>query len=328
MAEIRQLRYVVALAEELHFGRAAAREHIVQSALSQQIRRLERALGVALFERSTHRVRLTAAGETYVAEARQILSHVERASAAARAAATTSQVVRVAVGDPSFDSMPRVLRALRCNHPRIEIRQVEASVPEQYRLLVSGKLNIGIGLASRAPAAVASELLRLDPVGVLVEDRHCFAQLRTIPVAMLASEPLLFAEEDTAPEFNQFITELCRSAGFTPKTYRGTVQSVRAAAELIQERCCVLCAPRSCGLVMEGIRWLPLVEPSSQYPWSLLWRAGDENELVQLVLQCARALSARLGWGLQPQKIRNTPRDASMQMAMTATLRSPAADLD
>ena len=309
MVDFRQLRYVVTLAEELHFGRAAAREHIVQSALSQQIQRLERGLGVALFERSTHYVRLTAVGESYVAEARQILSHVERASAAARAATTTNPMIRVAVGDPSFDSMPQVLRAVRYNHPQLEIHQVEASVPEQYRLLAGGRLDIGIGRASHAPGAVASELVRLDPVGVLVEGGHRLAQLQAIPVALLASEPLLFAEEDRAPEFNQFIAELCRSAGFTPKAYRGTVQSARAAAELVQERRCVLCVPRSCGLVMKGILWLPLADPPSHYPWSLLWRADDESELVQAVLQRARELSARLGWTAATDTS-DTPRTA------------------
>jgi DNA-binding transcriptional LysR family regulator len=78
---------IVTLAEELHFGRAAEREHIVQSALSQQVQRLERELGVRLLERSTHHVSLTAAGTVFLVEARQILAHVDRAAGVARSAA-------------------------------------------------------------------------------------------------------------------------------------------------------------------------------------------------------------------------------------------------
>ena len=78
--ELRQLRYFVTLAEELHFGRAAAREHIGQSSLSQQLQRLERELGVVLLERTTHHVRLSAAGAVFLIEARQILAHVDRAA--------------------------------------------------------------------------------------------------------------------------------------------------------------------------------------------------------------------------------------------------------
>jgi DNA-binding transcriptional LysR family regulator len=88
--ELRQLRYFVILAEELHFGRAAEREHIVQSALSQRVQRLERELGVRLLERSTHHVSLTAAGAVFPAEARQILAHTDWAGAIARSAASTS----------------------------------------------------------------------------------------------------------------------------------------------------------------------------------------------------------------------------------------------
>ena len=88
--ELRQLRYFVTLAEELHFGRAAAREHIVQSALSQQLQRLERELGAPLLERTTHHVRLTAAGSAFLLEARQILAHVDRAAAAAQRAARSA----------------------------------------------------------------------------------------------------------------------------------------------------------------------------------------------------------------------------------------------
>src|ERR1700754_1921515 len=82
--ELRQLRYFVTLAEELHFGRAALREHIVQSALSQQVQRLERELGVRLLNRSTHHVELTPAGAAFLVEARQILDHVGRAARAAQ----------------------------------------------------------------------------------------------------------------------------------------------------------------------------------------------------------------------------------------------------
>src|SRR3954464_13449851 len=87
--ELRQLRYFVTLAEELHFGRAAAREHIVQSALSQQLQRLERELGVLLLDRTTRHVELTPAGSAFLIEARQILAHVDRAALAAHRAASS-----------------------------------------------------------------------------------------------------------------------------------------------------------------------------------------------------------------------------------------------
>ena len=101
--ELRQLRYFVTLAEELHFGRAAEREHIVQSALSQQVQRLERELGVRLVERSTHHVALTAAGVVFLVEARQILAHADRAAAAARRACGPRQRTSP---QPSFRATP------------------------------------------------------------------------------------------------------------------------------------------------------------------------------------------------------------------------------
>ena len=134
--ELRQLRYFVTLAEELHFGRAAEREHIVQSALSQQVQRLERELGVRLLERSTHHVALTAAGVVFLVEARQILAHVDRAAEAARNTASASAPLRVGIIDSSYDSMPQILHEVQARYPGLVIHQVEASVPEQYQQLV------------------------------------------------------------------------------------------------------------------------------------------------------------------------------------------------
>jgi DNA-binding transcriptional LysR family regulator len=143
--ELRQFRYFVTLAEELHFGRAAAREHIVQSALSQQVQRLERELGVRLLDRSTHPVALTAAGAVFLAEVRQILAHMDRAAGAARSAVGVSPTLRVGIIDSSYDSMPQILHEVQARYPDLVVHQVEASVPEQYQQVVDGRLDVGIG---------------------------------------------------------------------------------------------------------------------------------------------------------------------------------------
>ncbi|MCW2945688.1 MAG: DNA-binding transcriptional LysR family regulator [Actinoallomurus sp.] len=294
--EFRQLRYFVTLAEELHFGRAAAREHIVQSALSQQLQRLERELGVRLLERSTHHVGLTAAGAAFLVEARQIIAQVDRAARVARSAAGSSPRLRVGIIDASYDSMPQILHEVQARFPDLVIHQVEVSVPEQYQQLIDGRLDVGLGRAALAPPGVASHLFRQDPLGVLVPDGHRFTFLDGVPVATLAEEPLLLAEDAQAPEFNQFVVEMCRSAGFTPAVYEGTVESIRAAADLVAGGRCLYCVPSSCISALPGTIWRPLVEPASHYPWSILWRATDTSDHVRAIISCARAMSQRLGW--------------------------------
>jgi DNA-binding transcriptional LysR family regulator len=294
--ELRQLRYFVTLAEELHFGRAAEREHILQSGLSQQVQRLERELGVRLVERSTHHVSLTAAGAVFLVEARLILAHVDRAARVARSAVGAAAPLRVGIIDSSYDSMPQILHEVQARHPGLVIHQVEASVPRQYQQLIDGRLDVGVGRAALAPPQIASLLFRQDPLGVLVPADHRFADLEAVPVAVLAEEPLLLAEEAQAPEFNQFTVEMCRAAGFTPVVYDGTVESIRAAASLVAQGRCLYCVPSSCIAALPGTIWRPLTEPASCYPWSVLWHAADDSSHVRAVVSCAQAMSQRLGW--------------------------------
>ncbi|MEV0354083.1 LysR substrate-binding domain-containing protein [Nonomuraea sp. NPDC050680] len=317
--ELRQLRYFVTLAEELHFGRAAAREHIVQSALSQQIQRLERELDVRLLDRSTHHVDLTTAGAAFLVEARQILDHVSRAAQVARTAAASAPTLRVGIIDAGYDTMPQILRELHRNHPGITIHQVEAGTPEQYRQLADGRLDIAIGHASQTPAEVTSNLIRLDPLGVLVPDDHRFADLDGVPVAALADELLLLGEESQTPELNQFVLALCRSAGLAPTLYEGTVESSRAAADLVLQHRCVHCVPSSFrSSNRPGTTWRPLSDPATHYPWSLLWHDANPSPHIAIVIDIARRLAERLDW-LEP--VAPAAEPASGEGASAATSR-------
>ena len=293
--ELRQLRYFVTLAEELHFGRAAAREHIAASALSSQVRRLERALGVLLVARTTRRVDLTGAGARFVIEAREILDHVDRAVVLAQGTASAPPALRVGVLDEGYDAIRPVLRAVQTRYPELEIHQVQAGVPEQCRLLADGRLDVGVGRLSTAAPTIASELFRLDQLGVLVPVDHEFARLRGVGVDALGAETLLLADEERAPEFTQFVTELCRSAGFFPTLFHGSVQNLRAAVDLVAQHRCVLCTPAPRAADSAGVTWRPLV-PSPRYPWSLLWRAQNPSRYVSALVATARRMSLELGW--------------------------------
>jgi len=176
------------------------------------VQRLERELGVRLLERSTHHVSLTAAGAVFLVEARQILAHVDRAAEVARRAVGAAATLRVGIIDSSYDSMPQILHEVQARYPGLVIHQVEVSVPGQYQQLTDGRLDVGVGRAATAPTQIASLLFRQDPLGVLVPAGHRFTELEGVPVADLAEEPLLLAEEAQAPEFNQFTVEMCRAA--------------------------------------------------------------------------------------------------------------------
>lgn len=302
--ELRQLRFFVTVAEELHFGRAANREHIAPSALTTQLQRLERTLGVLLVDRTGRQISLTPAGARFLIEARQILEHVDRAAMVALGAALTPPTLRIGVLDEGYDALRPVLRAIRAAHPELEIHQVTAGVPEQCRLLADGRLDIGVGRVSGAPLAIASELFRLDPLGVLVRPDHRLTGRSAVPVSALRDETLLLADDDRAPEFNEFVADVCRAAGFFPAMFAGSVQNIRAAADLVIQDRCVACVPGSvAGCLPDEVSWLPLEPSVPRYPWSLLWRAQNPSRHAVALVATARRLCLENGWRTTDQDI-------------------------
>src|SRR6516225_6525900 len=162
--DLRLVRYFVALADELHFGRAAARLFISQQTLSSQIAKLESDLGVTLLDRTGRQARLTPAGQRFVQESRALLAQARRSVDEVRAA---QQVVRAASINDHIDTVPRSLETCRRLFPDLRVEMILAPVPEQVRMVQSGELDVAIGRAYRVPPGLSCHPFRLDRAHVI-----------------------------------------------------------------------------------------------------------------------------------------------------------------
>lgn len=214
-----RLSAFAALAEELHFTRAAARLHVAQPALTKRIQQLERALGVRLFDRTRRSVRLTAAGELLLPPARSALQGIEAfAAAAGRLAAGDLGRLRVAF-TPSAPHhvLPGVVRAFRRQHPDVDCRLTEMGSDEQIERLLAGDLDVGI---LRPPAHVPARLLCRrfleEPFVAVLPRDHPLASRRALSLADLAAEPFVLIARRVVRQVHDQVLAACRSAGFTP----------------------------------------------------------------------------------------------------------------
>ncbi len=167
--DLRLVRYFVAAAEELHFGRAAQRLFISQQTLSAQIAKLENDLGVVFFIRSGRQVQLTRAGQQFLDEGRSLLEQAERSISLVQGAGET---VRLASINDQIDTVSRILQACRRRVPELQLECILAPVSEQVRLVRSGELDLALGRAFRLPAGLSSEVFRLDRAHVVVPRGH------------------------------------------------------------------------------------------------------------------------------------------------------------
>ncbi|MGX9884806.1 LysR substrate-binding domain-containing protein [Streptomyces sp. NPDC002276] len=210
--ELRQLSYFVAVAEELHFGRAAERLHIVQSAVSQQVRRLERELGAELFDRSPRRVRLTGAGERLLPEARAVLAAAERA----RAAVAPPPGLRIGTSTGLGAHLDRVLGAFAERAPDVPVELFSLPVGERLARVAGGQLDAAFVRAVEPVPGVRVLPLWPDPLVAAVPASHPLARRPEIRVAELAALPLALTERRNNPALVDLVVGACHSAGFEP----------------------------------------------------------------------------------------------------------------
>jgi len=213
--ELRQLVYFTAVAEELNFARAAQRLHIVQPAVSQQIRRLERDLGVQLFDRSSRQVRLTAAGERLLPEAHAVLAAAERTQQAAAELASGGRL-RLGTSQGLGERLSQVLDELARVAPTLQVQLVGASTERRMAMVRSGQLDAAFIRAM--PQARHIELLPLwdDPLVAALPATQPLAAEPALDLRQLRDLPLRLAPCEANPAFHDFVTAACAAAGFEP----------------------------------------------------------------------------------------------------------------
>jgi DNA-binding transcriptional LysR family regulator len=218
--ELRHLRYVVTLAEELHFGRAAARLHISQPPLSQQIRQLEEEIGVKLFQRTNRQVRLTEAGEAFVPEARAILAHSESAAKIA-IRASKGEIGQLKVGTVTstesgfFRIVVDILRRFAARHPDVHLVLRSLNPDLQIRSLREGSIDIGFLTLPVDDEELGIEWVRGEPLILALPENHPLAKQHRIPLRALAVEPHVMFSRSMFPGYYDLILSSFRNAGFT-----------------------------------------------------------------------------------------------------------------
>ncbi|RZQ60982.1 LysR family transcriptional regulator [Amycolatopsis suaedae] len=251
--ELRALRYFVTVADELHFGRAAERLHIAQPAVSRQIARLERELGVQLFDRSPRRVRLTPAGHGVLDAARAALAAADRVRVVARAQAG---VMRIGTGAGQFTArLERGIDVLRERAPAFDVVLVDLPLPARLSALRHGEIDLALARGVRSAAGVRVLSAWTEPLLAVVSTRHPAAAAAEVGVAELAGGPLRISQDH-----DPAVVTALREAGVQalPARRTGTVQDTIVEVGSDPRGWTVLPADQAAEIRSTRVRALPL----------------------------------------------------------------------
>ncbi|MCO5316402.1 MAG: LysR family transcriptional regulator [Solirubrobacterales bacterium] len=288
--ELRHLRYFTAVAEELHFGRAAERLHITQPSLSQQIRKLEGIIGVELFDRTSRAVGLTAAGEALRVHTGRAFEDVDEAVAAARDAAqgiignfSVGFVEPVAIG-----IVPAAVRRFRESHPRVRLKLRELSVPDQIDGLITGALDLGFVLTDPAHGELMVDHVLEERFVVAVPSGHRLAGRAELAPAEVVTEPLVVIEREGMPGLYDETVALVRRNGAEPVIAQ-RVTGILAVLGLVAAGIGLALLPASVrALRLSGIEYSGL-DPSPISSVMAVRRRGATSPHIEPFLEAIRA---------------------------------------
>jgi len=280
LPELWQLRYFLAVAEQLHFGRAAAALHISQPPLSRAIRALEQRLGVVLFARSRRRVELTPEGTRLLGEARRLLGQLERTVQEVRGMARGEEG-RLRIGFVSladYGVLPGLLKAFKSARPGIALALREMLSPEQAAALAAGELDFGLLLPPVSDAEPLEHLVvqRERFVAALPSSHRLAAGKGKLPVSALAGEPFVMVPRDIAPGLYDIVTGLAAGAGISFNVAQEAIQ-MQTVVSLVSSGLGVAIVP---GCIANlGRRGVVYREINDRHPRLDLWLAWPRGGL-------------------------------------------------
>jgi DNA-binding transcriptional LysR family regulator len=290
--ELRHLRYFVAVAEELHFTRAAERLGIKQPPLSLQIRQLERELGTSLFHRLTRGVELTETGALLLDEARGILDHVERIKAGVQSRARgETGCIQLGFADATcFHALvPGIIRAHRERYPGVLVSPEQSNTPLLVAGLRSGEIDVAF---VRPPLSdgegLVVEPLVEEPMVIVLPESHPRAGDRSMPLAALAEETLILFPRAIGPGLHDAIIASCQRAGFGSKLGQEAPQ-ISTTVHMVAAGFGVSIVPQSMTQIHpEGVAYIRIEGEAPRAPISLAYRRDDRSTVVRNFVASAR----------------------------------------
>ena len=285
--QLRHLECFLAVAEELHFTRAAQRLHLSQPPLSRHIKELEQELGVTLFQRTRRNVALTDAGRAYEQRVHAIFDQLEQArDEAQRIQRGEMGTLTVGfVGALTYEFLPGLLRRYRARMPNVHLALRDLVPAEQIGALATGRIDVGFAgiLPDDCGPEVAHRVLRRERMVAALPDGHVLAKRKTVPLAALAEEPWVVIETKISPTYDRFIHRLCAEAGFAPRIEHEASRA-QAMLGLVAVGLGVTIVPQTIAMLpAPGVVFRPLKQRLI-YEHVVFWRAKAVSSLVTAFL--------------------------------------------
>ncbi len=292
--ELRHLRYFAAVAEELHFGRAAARLGMAQPPLSQQIQRLEQMLGTQLLERTSRRVQLTDAGRAFLIEAERVLAGAHAAvEAARRAGRGESGELRVAfAATVMFLALPGIIREFRIRFPEVHLDLREMPTGPQLSQLRRGEIDIGFVREPSPDPDLEMVTVMREPLRIAINRGHPLAARARLSVRDLAREPFVLFPEELAPGLHAQVMALCRKAGFSPRVVEES-RELYTSVSLVEAGVGVSILPASVEkLGWKNVRYRPVGGRATDTRIAAAWRKDRPRPVIQAFMGVVRQVVA------------------------------------
>lgn len=290
--ELRHLHYFIAVAEELHFTRAAERLHMAQPPLSQQIRDLETQLGIKLFERTKRHVELTPAGKVFLTEARLVLAQADRAVKAAQRAGR-GEIGQLIIGfnsSATYSVLPKILQRFRDCCPEVELILHELTTSQQLELLRKHQIHVGLLYLPLDDAELKFISVLKEPLMVTIPDTHPLRDQPQISLHALKNTPFIMPPHHLGGGLYRQIIKLFQQTNFQPQVVQEAIV-LQTAISLVAGGVGVTIVPASLqNLQRPGVIYKPLVEPTPEIEIAVAWRPHDSSPVLQNLINAVQEL--------------------------------------